>query len=87
MAACKPVTFTAVSRLKFKAIRARIYAQADKTEVLGDTGTAEGRGMKATWAYDEKAQTLTVQCVRKPFWMSDGFVKDKMQALVESVNV
>jgi len=87
MGACKPFTFQNISRLKFKAIRARIYAQSDRTTILGDTGTAEGFGFKANYSYDEKAQAFTVTCTDKPFFVSENTVRDKLQALVDGVQV
>ncbi len=86
MAACKPVTFKNISRMKFKAVRARINAQADIVG-SGDTGTARGNGYTAVWTYDEAAQTLVIECTEKPFFVPEGLVIGKIQALVESVNV
>ena len=82
--AFKPVTFKNITREHFQAIRARIRAQAD-VSVVGDTGTASGNGFEASWNYDEPSQTLTIQCTKKPFWVSDGLVADKITALVTTV--
>jgi hypothetical protein len=84
MAACKPITFQNIPRERFQAIRARIRAQAD-VSVMGDTGTASGNGFTATWTYDEAAQTLSIQCTDKPFFISEGLVADKIRALVTTL--
>lgn len=80
----QPLKFPNITRLKFQAIRARINAQAD-TKVVGDQGTASGHGFEATWTYSEPDQTLTIQCTKKPFFVSESLVTAKIQALVESV--
>lgn len=85
MAACKPITFQRIDRLKFKAVRARINAQADNTSQSDDAGTAEGSGFSASYSYDDKAQTLTIQCTDKPFFIPESLVEAKIRSLVESV--
>jgi hypothetical protein len=84
MAACKPVTFKNITRERFQAIRARIRAQAD-VSVAGDMGTASGNGFAASWIYDEAAQTLSIQCTEKPWFVSEGLVADKIRALVTTL--
>jgi len=90
MGACKPFTYSKITRQRFLAIRARIYAQATTTKILGDTGSATGQTslgqMTAEWSYDESSQTLTVTVVQKPFLLSENLLSDKMLALVQSVN-
>ena len=84
MADCKPLVFQNISRPRFQNIRARIRAQAE-VSVDGDTGTAQGNGFGASWAYDEATQTLTIQCTKKPFFVPESMVADKIYALVTSL--
>ena len=84
MGQCAPVSFKNISRLKFQAIRARINAQAEMT-VMGDIGTATGNGFTAQWNYSEPDQALTITCTQKPWFVSEGLVRDKIQQLVEGV--
>jgi hypothetical protein len=86
MASCKPVIFKNVSRLKFRAVRARINAQAD-IEGSGESGLARGNGFTAAWTYCEPEQTLVIECTEKPFYVPESLVIAKIQALVESVNL
>jgi len=79
---CEPLTFKNISREKFQAVRARIRAQAEVVSIAGDMGTAEGNGFKAQWTYDEPNQTLTIQCLQKPFFVSESLVADKIHVLV-----
>ncbi len=84
MAACKPVVFKNITREHFYAVRARIRAQAD-VSINGDSGTAAGNGFSASWNYDEAAQTLSIQCTNKPFFVPESLVADKITALVTSL--
>lgn len=84
-ALCRPITFRNISRLKFKAIRARITAQSDVVSD-GDTGTATGYGCKAEWAYNEAEQALTIHCTEKPRMIPEDVIEGKIRSLVESVN-
>jgi hypothetical protein len=87
MSACKPIAFKGITRQQFKAVRARIVSQADKTTQVGDTGTAEGFGFAANWAYDERSQTLTIHCTSKPPLFPEFMVRDKLQALVDNAKL
>lgn len=82
--ACKPITFTGISRDHFLAIRARIRAQAD-VEIAGDCGTATGNGFTAQWSYSEPNQSLEIQCMSKPFFISEGIVAGKIRDLVNGL--
>ena len=89
MAACKPIAFTGIDRIRFQAIRARVRAQATSTTVDGDTGTATGQTplgeVTVSWSYDEPSQTLTVQCVKKPWCVSEDLSANKIRSMVESL--
>ena len=82
--ACKPITFSGITRGHFLAIRARIRAQAD-VDVSGDTGTASGNGYTADWFYSEPNQSLVIQCTSKPFFISEGLVAGKIRDLVNGL--
>ena len=79
--ACEPLIFTHVTRDRFQAIRARIRAQAD-VEIVGDLGTAQASGFKAEWVYKEPTQTLEIQILSKPFFVSEQYVASKIRDLV-----
>ena len=81
---CNPIVFQNIPRDRFQAIRARIRALAD-VSVTGDTGTAEGNGFKAHWSYDEANLTLEIQCLKKPRFMPERLVAEKIRALVTSL--
>jgi hypothetical protein len=84
---CHPVTFKNVSPRAFRAIVARIRAQAEATEETGGTGTASGAGFAARWTYESKDGTLLIQCTRKPWYVAESLVEGKIRSLVESVKV
>jgi hypothetical protein len=81
----KPQVFRNVSLLQYHAIRQRIEAQASDVEYVGNTGTASGHGYTAQWSYDAARETLTIECTGKPLLAPDGYVEDKILALVRSV--
>jgi hypothetical protein len=87
MAVCRPVVvpFRECSRERFRAFRARIRVQAVNVVVLGDTGTAEGEGLKLSWAYDEPAQILTLTCTERPWYKSGALVQSRMQGMMEAL--
>jgi hypothetical protein len=86
-----PVTFSNISRLKYRAIVARIRAQADSTTDNGDSGSATGDTplgrMYSRWTYNEAARTLTVTVTKKPLLITENYMVAKMRALVDSINV
>ncbi len=81
----KPQVFRNVSLLQYHAVRARIEAQAEDGEFVGNTGTARGHGYAARWTFDEAREILTMQCTEKPLSVSESYVDDKILALVRSV--
>ena len=82
--ACKPITFTKITRDHYLAIRARIRAEAEVT-ISGDCGIATGNGFQAQWTYRETEQTLEIQCLSKPFFISEALVAEKIRELVTSL--
>ena len=89
MAACQPVTFKNISQPVYRAILARVRAQAATFADNGNSGSATGDTplgqVSSSWTYDETAQTLIITCTKKPFLVSEGLLAAKMQALVQSV--
>jgi hypothetical protein len=87
--ACQPIKLTEITRLRFKAIRARIRAQAAEMTTNGDSGTATGKTIfglvKFSFSYDEPSQTLTAQCLEKPMVCSEAYVATKMRGLMEAL--
>ena len=82
--ASSPMTFDGITRDKFQAIRARLRAQAH-VEVVGDTGTATADGFTVTWTYTEAAQTLVIQCVKKPWLVPESMIESHIQDLVNGL--
>jgi hypothetical protein len=87
MPVCRPVVvrFPETARQRFYAFRARIRVQAVNVIVVGDTGSADGDGLKLIWIYDEPAQTLTVTCTERPWWKSAAEVETRIRGVVEAL--
>ena len=85
-----PVAFHNVSPLKYRAIIARIRAQADSITIDGNSGSAWGQSplgqFVAAWSYDGAAN-LTITVTKKPMLVTENFMIAKMQALVDSINL
>jgi hypothetical protein len=81
------ISFHGISRLKFKAIRARVRAQAEKFAIaLEDCSFwAVCNGFTTEWNYDEADQQLVVMCNKRPRLHTEGWVASRIQGLVESL--
>jgi hypothetical protein len=79
------VTFSSITLMRYHAVRARIRAQSEKTDCVGNTGTATGDKITIAWTYDEGAQKLAFTCTERPWWKSEGFVSSKILSLMEAL--
>ena len=48
------------------------------------TGEGEKQGVGITWKYDHKGETLTLQCVKKPWIVPASMVQQKIKDAVEA---
>jgi hypothetical protein len=81
--ACKAVPFSGITREKFDAVIARVRLQAPDVIVTGDQGTASNDQFTVQWSYAEPHQALIVQCMKKPWFVSESSVNSKIRDLVE----
>lgn len=77
------ITFTGITRERFNQIVARIEAQIGNVGTVGDSGEASKEGFEVKWSFDERSAILTVQCVKKPLFFTEGLVDAKIRQLVE----
>ena len=73
--------FAGVAREKFSDIEARLEKETG-VAISTDSGTVSNHGFTLKWLYDEQAQTLDVDCLRKPWWCPDSMVTNQLTALV-----
>ncbi len=76
------LTFNGITQERFQAIAIQVKAQTG-VAVSGNTGTAAQSGFRLTWNYVPGAQTLTIQCLDKPFFAPASMVQSKITDLVE----
>jgi hypothetical protein len=54
-------------------------------ESLGTSGQTSHMGVTIKWAYDESANTLSVQCTESPFLLPCSLINSKIADLVNEV--
>ena len=82
MAGCDPQTFSSITPTQFACI-AQKAEEATGIVISGNSGTASQSGITISWNYDPAAQTLTIQCVDKPFFPTCGMIASQVQSLVD----
>jgi hypothetical protein len=79
------VSFQKIEPWRYRAIRARIRAQAGEMRCTGDVGEASGKGTTITWKYDEAERELVIQGTRRPLWMTESMAASRIRGLVEGL--
>jgi len=81
MSACAMLTYNNVT----PAAWAAIVAEAAKMNITinGDGGSASAQGFTVQWNYDRAAQTLSLQCVDSPFFVSCSLINAHLNDAVE----
>ena len=77
---CPAITLEGISPEKYSTLIATALAQG--LAIAGPTGSTSYQGMSFTWAYEEAAETLTLQCTEKPFFVPCSIIESKIRALV-----
>ena len=73
--ACEPIIFKAVTRERWEQIKAHVTGCG--IPIAEDTGEAEMSGIRVRYEFD--GSTLTVQCIRKPFYYPESKVNDRLR--------
>jgi hypothetical protein len=82
MSACAEQTFTGISQARFDCLVERAKAETGVT-LTGPSGTVSQSGFTVTWNFDANSQTLAIQFLDSPFFVSCGTIQDKVQGLVD----
>jgi hypothetical protein len=75
-----PLTFAGISPEKFEALLQK--ARDAGFNLAGNSGTAEKFGVEISWSYSPEQSTLTLQCLRTPFFVKADEVDAKLQSMV-----
>lgn len=76
---CDPITFANISPSNWATIEAQAKFQSVDIETSQGTEMIGPASMK--WDYEESTQTLTVQCLSKPWYISCNEVNLKIREL------
>ncbi len=76
---CDPVVFHGITLELWASIETQVRAAG--IDVEHDEGTAHVGPTEISWNHDPALQTLTVQCLKKPFPIPCGIVNGKIQEL------
>lgn len=77
------LTFHQVDGTKFDAIRAKVQESLG-IAITEDAGEASQHGFTIKWSYDRQASVLTVQCLRKPFFVPAATLDQHLGDLVRT---
>jgi hypothetical protein len=82
MGQCAAQVFSNFSADRFARLKAK--AAAEGLSIDGPAGTVTHTGFTITWAYDAAAQSLTIQCVKAPFFPGCGSINANIHNLIDS---
>jgi hypothetical protein len=80
MSESSALVFTGVSPEQFAALTAK--AKATGIEMTGNSGSASQFGVEVAWKYLPEEQSLTLECLRTPFFVQPEVVYAKLSTLV-----
>jgi hypothetical protein len=76
-----PQVFTNITPEQYDRLAAK--ARASGIELTGNSGTASKLGVEVGWNYNPIAQSLTIQCLKTPFFMKATDVDSRIHKLVQ----
>lgn len=75
---CDPVKYSQVDASQWACVKALIGREYGM-HFESHHGEASQRGFTVRWAYDEREQTLCVECSNKPFFVPCGTVNKRIR--------
>ncbi len=86
---CDPITVSPFTQAQFDAMVVKVNAAMREQGTTGVdaskdlTGVMSHGGVTLQWTYDPPKEILTIQCVKKPFFISCDFVAGKVKELLD----
>lgn len=77
---CPAMTFESITPERYNALIQT--AQAQGLNITGLTGSTHYQGMDFTWNYDSAAESLTILCTDKPFFVPCSMIEEQIRKLV-----
>jgi len=75
-------SFTPFPPERWQRLKAALHTQLG-IDIGDDKGAAQGHGITLSYEYDATGQTLTLQTLAKPFYVSEAVVDQKIHEFVE----
>ena len=82
MAGCDAQTFSGVTQAQFTCLAQKAQSSFGIT-ISTNSGTQSKDGVTVTWNFDHNAQTLTIQCTDKPFFLSCDTIDSQLKSAVD----
>jgi hypothetical protein len=77
---CPAITLGGLTPEKYASLLETAKRQG--LELTGDRGSTAYQGMDFTWSYDAAAESLTIQCTSKPFFVPCSMIEERIRQLV-----
>lgn len=81
MAQCAAQQFDNISPAQFECLMANAKSQG--IEIDGANGEATQGGITISWSYTVASNSLTIQCLSSPFYLTCGVINAKICDLVD----
>ena len=82
MSPCAAQTFENITADKWLNLKAK--AAQNKIDLTGDSGRKSQQGFTFAWQYNAVSETLTIQCLEHPIWVSCGTVNGKVHDIIST---
>lgn len=82
MSACSPLTYSGVSGAAWTELKALVLKQYGIT-IGADSGAQLSQEFTIEWAYDSKAETLRLQCIDSPFFITCNEINSTIDEMVK----
>jgi len=81
MSACATQTFSGITQAGFDCLVTK--ADAAGITISGNSGEATKDGIRIRWLYSPEQQSLELQCLDSPFFISCGSINSKIHDMVD----
>lgn len=82
MSSCATQTFSNLTQARFDCLVQK--AASSGIVISGNEGQASKDGITLRWKFDPAQQTLDLQCMSAPFFLSCGDINGKIHDIVDS---
>lgn len=84
MGACALLTYNHVTSTEWITVTGVVQNEFGIT-ITSDIGKATKSGITISWKYDSDIETLSIQCIKKPFILSCSIINGKINDAIEKI--